>query len=217
MIKAVIFDLDGTLADTLGDLTAAVNFALHKYGYPAHGTAELKNFVGDGVRKLLMRSLPPEKRSPGDVELLLPHFLEYYGENYLERTIVYGGMPELVGELKRRGMRLAVISNKVHHMTVKVVEMLYPGMFEVVLGQQDGLPAKPDPYFLNESVKILDVKKEECVFVGDSGVDMQTALNGGVTPVGVLWGFRGRDELEQAGAWQIAGSPEELLELIILE
>ncbi len=217
MIKAVLFDLDGTLADTLDDLAAAVNFALHKYGHPVHETEAFKLLVGDGIRKLLTRALPAGKQTPREAQRLLPDFLEYYAKNYLDHTVAYDGMPELVSELKRRGMRLGVISNKMHDMTVKIAEKLYPGMFGIVLGLKDGLPAKPDPYFLNEAVKFLDIKKEVCAFVGDSGVDAQTALNGGVLPVGVLWGFRGRDELVAAGARHIAASPKEILEFIVLE
>jgi phosphoglycolate phosphatase len=170
--------------------------------------------VGNGIKKLLIRALPAEKQTPEEAERLLPDFSDYYEACYADKTTAYDGVPELVRELKAAGVRMAVITNKPHHMALKVVEKLYPSAFDLVLGQRDGAPTKPDPFLVNAAVKTLAVEKEACAFVGDSGVDMRTAVNGGILPVGVLWGFRDREDLAQNGARYIVSNPRELLELI---
>jgi len=214
MIKAALFDLDGTLANTMEDLADAVNYALEKHGYPPRSLDQFNHMIGDGAAVMLTRALPPEKRSPENAALLLPDFLSYYGGHFMDKTYVYNGIPELLSELKGRGLRLAVVTNKVHKMALMLVARLFPDTFDLVLGQQEGIPVKPDPALMRLATEKLGAEGGQCVFIGDSGVDMRTALNGGALPIGVTWGFRGKDELRENGAKHIVTAPGEILDLI---
>lgn len=214
MIKAVLFDLDGTLADSLIDLAGATNYALGVKGFPAREVEEFKYFVGDGIPKMLERALPESARSNELIEELKDIFLPYYAEHYADNTYAYDGVPELVNELKKCGFIVAVVTNKAQHMADKVVHKLYGDSFELIFGLRPNIPAKPDPTAALMAMEELGVTPEECVFIGDSGMDVATAVNSGAVPVGELWGFRLEDELRANGAKYIISKPNELLDII---
>ncbi|MDO4608730.1 MAG: HAD family hydrolase [Clostridia bacterium] len=214
MIKAVLFDLDGTLADSLIDLADGVNRALVQKGYPTHPVDAFKYFVGDGIPKMIERALPESDRNADTVNELKNIFLPYYGVHYADNTYAYAGCPELVSTLKQKGFIVAVVTNKDQIMANEVVTSLYGNVFDLIFGKRDGIPAKPDPTAALMAMEQLGVKPHECVFIGDSGMDVATAVNSGAVPVGELWGFRQRDELLANGAKYIISEPKELLDLI---
>lgn len=216
MYKNVIFDLDGTLLNTLEDLADATNWVCALHGWPAHQVEEYKYFVGNGAPKLLERVVP------AGVELtdalrrqLLEEFTQRYNAHKEDKTTVYAGMPQALKRLKEAGITLAVLSNKPHGAAYPVVERYYPGVFDYVQGAVEGLPVKPDPTLLRRLMGELGATAGDTLFVGDSNVDIRTARNGGLTGCGVLWGFRTRSELEAEGADTIVETPEELVELIL--
>lgn len=214
MIKAVLFDLDGTLANSLQDLADAVNYALKIYNYPTHETEAFKMFVGDGIPKMIERALPKSERNAETIEKLRQHFVEFYSVHYADNTASYEGIPELLENLIERNLIIAVVTNKAQDMADIVVQKLYGNTFKKVFGKREGYPAKPDPTLTLVAMKELGVTPEECVFLGDSGMDVLTAVNSGALPVGELWGFRGRDELLANGAKYIINHPLDLLEII---
>ncbi len=214
MIKAVLFDLDGTLANSLEDLADAVNLGVTGLGYPAHEVEEFKYFVGDGIPMMIKRALPENHRDDETVAKVRKVFDEYYSVHYADKTYAYAGMPELVDTLKQNGYIAAVVTNKAQDMADIVVKGLYGDRFDLIFGQRDGIPAKPDPTAALMAMEQLGVKPEECVFIGDSGMDVATAVNSGALPVGELWGYRKEDELLENGAKFIISKPEELLEII---
>lgn len=213
MIKAVLFDLDGTLADSLVDLAASTNYAIGKFGFPARETEEFKYFAGDGMPKMIERALAYNDSSE-TVSNILPVFLEYYSRHYCDNTTAYNGMPELIEHLKNVNIKIAVVTNKNQDMAEKVVNKLYGDRFDLIFGKREGLPAKPDPTAALIAMEKLGVKPDECIFVGDSRMDVLTGVNSGAYPVGVLWGFRDKDELANAGAKAIISNPKELLAII---
>ena len=212
-IKAVIFDLDGTLLDTLGDLTSAVNTALRRHDFPLLSEADVCARVGNGVRKLLERSVPAGTARPV-VDACLAEFQAQYEEHLVERTHPYPGIPPVIDALRSRGVRMAVLSNKYHAATSRLIAHYFPGAMAVTLGERAGVPRKPDPTSTLEILTMLDVKPSEVLYVGDSDVDMHTAKAAGVTAVGALWGFRDRDSLLAAGADHIVERPEDLVQLL---
>lgn len=216
MIKAVLFDLDGTLVNSLTDLANAVNFALKQKGYPTHPTDAFKYFVGDGIPKMIERALPEDKRSDEEISEIKNIFSAVYSKHYADKTYAYKGMPELVDDLKSNGYTVAVITNKAQGMADIVVKSLYGDVFDLIFGKRDSIPAKPDPTAALIAMQQLNVKPEECVFIGDSGMDVATAVNSGAVPIGELWGFRDEEELIKNGARFIIRNPNEL-SLIIEE
>ncbi|WP_270488244.1 HAD family hydrolase [Butyricimonas synergistica] len=215
MIKLVIFDLDGTLLNSLEDLAASTNYALRRYGYPEHELPAYRYFVGNGIDKLLERALPDAVRTPENVMKIKEDFVAYYAVHKADFTAPYAGIPELLGELKRQGILLAVASNKYHEATVALIPAYFgEGLFDFVFGQREGIAIKPDPTIVYDIIKAAGVRKEEVLYVGDSGVDMQTAVNSGVTSVGVTWGFRDREELLANGACHVAESPLDILAIL---
>ncbi|MBR3969047.1 MAG: HAD family hydrolase [Clostridia bacterium] len=214
MIKAVLFDLDGTLADSLIDLADGVNRAIAQKGFPTHEVEAFKYFVGDGIPKMIERALPQEHRDSDTINEIKDIFLPYYALHYADNTYAYEGMPELVNTLKSKGFIVAVVTNKEQHMANEVVTSLYSDVFDLIFGKRDGIPAKPDPTAALMAMEELGVKPEECVFIGDSGMDVATAVNSGAVPVGELWGFRKEDELLANGAKYIIRKPQELLTII---
>ena len=215
MVKLVIFDLDGTLLNSLEDLAASTNYALRRHGYPEHELPAYRYFVGNGIDKLLERALPETVRTPENVKKIKEDFVAYYAVHKADFTAPYAGIPELLKELKGQGILLAVASNKYHSATIALVpEYFGEGLFDFVFGQRDGVPIKPDPTIVFDIIAAAGVRKEEVFYVGDSGVDMQTAVNSGVTSVGVTWGFREREELLANGACHIADHPDEIIEII---
>ncbi len=214
MLKAVLFDLDGTLVNSLADLAFSVNRALSIEGYPTHEVEAFKYFVGDGMPKMVERTLPEDKRDEETIGRVLKNLKEYYSDHFADFSTTYEGVPELVGELKKRGFIIAVVTNKVQDMAEIVVKKFYGDIFDLVFGMREGVPGKPDPTLTLLAMEELGVKPEECVFIGDSGMDVATGVNSGALPVGELWGFRGREELELNGAKYIISEPKELLDII---
>lgn len=215
MTKLVIFDLDGTLLNSLQDLAASTNYALRRHGYPTHELPAYRYFVGNGINKLLERALPESERTEENMLKIREDFVAYYAEHKADFTAPYDGICELLRELKRREMLLAVASNKYHSATVALIpEYFGEGLFDFVYGQRDGVPIKPDPTIVFDIMKEAGVTQDEVLYVGDSGVDMQTAVNSGVASVGVTWGFRDREELLKNGASCIADQPWEIVKFI---
>lgn len=212
MIKAVLFDLDGTLVNSLFDLGASTNYALEKMGFPTHETEKFKIFVGDGMAKLIERALPENKRDRETIQTTLDIFMEHYRTHYVDKTLPYDGISDLLDALK--GYKKAVISNKADEMVIPLTEKLLGDRFEIVCGKREGYPTKPDPTLTLEIIKELGVEPKECIFVGDSGMDMAVAKNSGCVAVGVLWGFRGKEELEVNGADYIVSHPCEILHIL---
>lgn len=212
MITA-IFDLDGTLADTLSDLADATNYGLKKLGYPVHPYESYKKFVGNGVQKLCYRVLPDDKKD--DAEKILEFFNEYYGKHFLDKTSLYNGMRETLARLADNGVILAVATNKPQNFARQIVEKLLPEFdFVKVLGGCAERPKKPDTAIINEIISALP-EDNRVFMIGDSNVDIQTAKNAGITSVGCEWGFRGREELENAGADFIAEKAEDIADFIL--
>ncbi len=203
---AVLFDLDGTLIDSLADLGEAVNRMLAELGFPAHPAERCREFIGEGARRLVERALPEAAR--GDealVERALALYQRHYAACWHEQTRVYPGVRELLRDLAGAGARLGVISNKPHEFTRLCVAHFFPETgFAVVLGQREGVPRKPDPAAGLEAAAALGVAPGACVYVGDSGVDMRFARAAGMRGIGVAWGFRSREELLVNGAAAVA-------------
>lgn len=214
MKKLVIFDLDGTLLDTIADLAAAANHALQKAGFPVYDTETIRTFVGNGISKLLERALPEGARTAENVERLRTDFVPYYDAHNAEQSKPYPGVAALLLRLQERGMMLAVASNKYQAATEKLVAHYFPAIrFVKVMGQREGVPVKPDPTVVFDIMEAAGVGKEDVLYVGDSGVDMQTAHNAGVDAVAVSWGFRPRTELEAFRPLAIIDRAEELADL----
>ena len=214
MIKAVLFDLDGTLVNSLEDLAASSNFALQMFGYPTHKIEKYKYFIGDGMLKLVERTLPEEKRNKDNINKLFQTVWKHYSENCIVNTVAYNGIPELLTELKHKGYKLAVVTNKPHGMAVNVVKTLLGDIFDIVCGKLDNYPPKPDPALTFKVINDLGVCPDECVFVGDSGMDAANAVNAGCVGIGVLWGFRTKEELVSNGAEYIVNNPFEILKVL---
>lgn len=214
-MKLIIFDLDGTLLNTIDDLGSACNHALEQTGYPLHSLEEYKHLVGNGINKLIERSLPAEARNEETVMRVRRHFVPYYDEHCCCLTHPYEGMKDLIAELLSEGYQIAVASNKYDAAAKAIVRHYFPYSQIQVYGQRENVPLKPDPSIVNEIINNYGVEKKDVIFVGDSDVDMQTAHNAGVCSIGVSWGFRGRKELENAEADYVADNAEELKDLII--
>lgn len=211
--RLIIFDLDGTLLDTIGDLAVACNAVLAARGLPQHTYEQYRRFVGNGIMRLVERALPETLRTPETVAAVRADFVKYYTEHIDTHTKPYAGIPELLAQLVRRDIRLAVASNKFQAGTEKLIRRFFPDIsFAAVLGQREGVPLKPDPAVAEEILAATGVARDRTLFVGDSGVDMLTAAAAGVRSAGVTWGFRERAELLEAGAWRIVDRPEALLE-----
>ena len=214
MIKLVLFDLDGTLVDTLCDLADSTNYALGKMGFATHDTEKFRYFVGDGIAKLIERALPEDKRSAEIHKECLTIYKNYYKDHYMDKSRPYDGVNELISCLKEKGMRLAVISNKHHEMAVTVANTLFPDMFDIVYGQKENSPAKPDPTLTLEIINNLGATPDETVMIGDSGMDMAVAVNAKCRGIGVLWGFRTEEELRECGADYIVSHPSQIVDII---
>lgn len=215
MKKLVIFDLDGTLLDTIADLAMATNHALQQLGYPTRPVDEIRTFVGNGINKLLERSLPDSEKSEANILRLRTHFLPYYDAHNADLSTPYPGIPTLLQELQEKGLMIAVASNKYQTATVKLIHHYFPNIsFVEILGQREGVPVKPDPSIVSDIIQKAGVSKEEILYVGDSNVDMQTAHNAGVDAIGVAWGFRPRTELEALQPLAVIDKAEELLDYL---
>ena len=214
MPRAVLFDLDGTLLDSLADIANAANAVLARWSYPTHETQRYKQFIGDGVLMLFRRALPPGADEPEQLRQCVAGFEDAYGREWNVRTRLYDGIPELLDRLQSRGVPMAVLSNKPHAFTRKCVES-YCGRwtFQAVLGERAGVPRKPDPAGAVEIAEICSVPPSEFLYLGDSLVDMGTALAAGMIPVGAAWGFRPARELWDHGARAVIEHPMDLLQL----
>ena len=210
--KLAIFDLDGTLLDTVADLANATNQALAKCGYPTHPIEAYYQFVGNGINKLFARALPKEASTEENILRIRSLFIPYYNEHNADASRPYPGIVSLLLQLQREGIKIAVASNKYQQATEKLVRHFFPDIcFAAVYGQRDGIPIKPDPTIVNDILQATGISPVDTIYIGDSGVDMQTALNAGVDSIGVTWGFRGEEELRQFGACHIVHSTDEIL------
>ena len=210
-----IFDLDGTLLDTLGDLAASVNYALRTHGMPEHSIDDVRRFVGNGVRKLMQRAVPDGETNP-TFEATFATFRQHYMAHSLDTTRPYDGIPETLAALKARGCRLAVVSNKMMAATQELIRHFFPDTIEVAIGEDEaaGIRKKPAPDTVFAALRQLGVGKEGSVYVGDSDVDIQTAANAVLPCISVLWGFRNRNFLIQHGAKTFISAPSELLQFL---
>jgi phosphoglycolate phosphatase len=215
---ATIFDLDGTLLDTLDDIANAANSVLAARGFPTHPNADYRTFIGEGVSKLMLRALPNAHQDEATVQACVRDYVQEYERTWNTLTRPYPGVPEMLDALVARGLKLAVLSNKPDHFTQRCVgELLAKWAFGVVLGASDQFPRKPDPASAIETAKRLGVPPDECLYVGDSGVDMRTARAAHMCAVGALWGFRGREELLEDGAQFLIKKPSAALDLLNCE
>ena len=213
--QAVLFDLDGTLLDTLADIAGAVNRALEKNGFPGHSIGICRSFIGDGARPLISRALPKDAATDETINQCLADFRQEYALNWHLTTRPYPQIPELLDQLSGRGVRLSVLSNKPHEFTVKCVQKFLPDWpFEVVFGQRENVPLKPDPLSALEIALRMNVRPAACLFVGDSPVDMKTGVNAGMDTVGVSWGFTEREDLAAHHRGMIVATPLEILGLM---
>ena len=212
-IKAVFFDMDGTLVNSLNDLAVSTNYALEKNGYETKPIENYADYQGNGVYVMIERALAPIKVTSEELTVLRNDFFDYYKNHCTDYTTDYDGIKELVQNLKERGVKVCCITNKVEKIAYKIIDHFFGGM-NIVAGQIDGVPNKPNPYQTLKAMEELNLKPEECLFVGDTGVDIETAKGAGIKSVGCLWGFRTKEELETAGANFIVAVPCEILELV---
>ena len=217
MTKLIIFDLDGTLLDTVEDLGNATNHALRTLGWPEHPLEAYKIYCGRGIYNMFRDALPAGEATEENVAKMAELFLPEYDAHKCDRTRPYPGIPEMLDRLHAEGIRFALASNKYQDGAEKLVEHFFGQYgFVKVLGQREGLPIKPDPAIVRQAMEAVPgIRKEEVVYVGDTNTDMHTGLNAGVRTVGVLWGFRTREELTACGPWKIVATPEELTQAIL--
>lgn len=213
--KAVVFDLDGTLLDTLADIADAMNAALCQMGFPGHETAAYKYLTGDGVRALAERSIPEQAKDEATVAACIREFRLEYSSRWGTKTRPYPGIVLVLTELARRDIKLSILSNKLDEFARRAVRDFLPNFqFAFIMGAKPGLPPKPDPSGALLVATGLRIPPDHIIYLGDTGVDMQTAVRAGMYPLGALWGFRDEKELRENGALALIGSPLELLELI---
>lgn len=213
--KAVIFDLDGTLINSLQDIADSMNRVLAAKGFPTHDYESYRYFIGRGLKNLVGRTLSEEQRTEETINGLYTDLQNDYEKNCLQKTVLYNGIPALLDALAERRLTLAVLSNKADEFTKKIAkELMSPWPFAKIIGSKEGIPRKPDPTGALMLSQSLDLLPSEILYVGDTSVDMKTAISAGMFPVGVTWGFRTREELLESGAKAIIDKPEELLDLL---
>jgi phosphoglycolate phosphatase len=213
--RAVLFDLDGTLLDTIDDLADSMNSVLEMFGFPKHGIDKYKYFVGDGMDVLVRRALPVFCKDESLIASCVAAMKEEYSSRWADKTRPYDGIPALLDALSASGVRLSILSNKPHESTVEVVsKMLRDWKFEMVVGVRDGIPRKPDPVAAKLIAESLGIAPDEFLYLGDTHTDMKTAVAAGMFPAGALWGFRTADELIEAGARILVRHPADLLDFI---
>lgn len=213
MINTIIFDLDGTLLNTLEGLKNSTNFALKKFNCPEITLEQTRSFVGNGVQKLIERAIPNGEKNP-DFEKCLNTFKEHYSKTMYQKTVAYDGIEDMLTELKRKGIKTGVVSNKFDTAVKELCKNYFDGLIIVAIGESPNVRKKPAPDSVLKAMEILGAKPENTLYVGDSDVDIQTAKNTNLKSVGVTWGFRDRELLEEEGADFIINTPCELLELI---
>ena len=212
MKKGCLFDLDGTLVNSIEDLAISTNEVLKLHDLPTYDISQYRLFVGNGVKKLMERALGQEH-----IDLLdecLNDFQKIYRQHCLDHTLPYQGIKELIDDLKAKGIKMSVVTNKPHALAIKIVETLFPDTFVAIYGQQDLYPVKPDPQSTYLALMAMKLDKKDCLFIGDSQVDIDTGYNAEIDSVGVTWGFRGLQELTEAGANDIVDNPAQIMEII---
>ena len=216
MKRLVIFDLDGTLVNTIADLAQSTNHALRELGYPTHEETEFKMMVGNGINKLFERALPEGEKTAENVLRVRQQFIPYYNKHNTDLSRPYPGMHELLRLLQDKGIKTAVASNKYQEATSKIISHFFSDIdFSTVYGQRDGVPIKPDPTIVYQTAEAAGIAIDDALYVGDSCVDMQTGLNAGIETCGVTWGFRPRTELEKYHPQHIVDSATELKDIIM--
>ncbi len=215
MIHCVIFDLDGTLLNTLDDLCDSTNYALKQFGYPERTLDEVRHFVGNGVKKLIERAIPDGINNP-DFEECLRVFKEHYAANMYNKTAPYNGVPEMLKELRLKGIHTAVVSNKFDAAVKELCKKFFGDFVQVAIGENEekGVRKKPAPDSVFKAMNELKVSIEEVIYVGDSETDVQTAKNAEIDCIGCAWGFRPKEILEQEGARYIIDAPQEILKIV---
>ncbi len=215
LFDAMLFDLDGTLLNTLEDIADAANRVLTRHHFPAHPVDAYRYFVGEGARVLVWRLIPQDSRTEELVDVMYAEFRAEYDRNWNAKTKPYEGIPEMLDGVVGRGLKIAVLSNKPDDFTRRCVGEFFPHWkFDAVVGLHDDIPPMPDPTGALQIARDLGVPPGRILLLGDSSIDMETALAAGVIPVGVLWGFRERKELEESGARTVIGTPREVLGLL---
>ncbi|MBR0295975.1 MAG: HAD family hydrolase [Paludibacteraceae bacterium] len=209
----IIFDLDGTLLNTIDDLGCACNYALEKTGYPTYPISAYPAKVGNGINNLIRRALPEAERTEENIRRVRAYFVPYYNDHNCDYTRPYDGMPEVLKQLKAQGHQLAVASNKYQAATEKIVNHFFPDLFDVILGEREGVERKPNPQIVLDILSTLNIKHSTLLYLGDSLVDFETAKNAGVPFVACSWGFVEREQLLEAGIRCIVDQPKEIITL----
>ena len=214
VITTIVFDMDGTVLNTLEDLTVSMNYVLSKFGMPEHKLEEYRLFFGNGVGEALRLSLP-EGTSEDIIDEMLPVFKEHYDEHCLDKTGPYDGILDVMRELKLRGYKTAIVSNKIDSAVKELHQRFFGDSVDIAIGEQPGINRKPAPDMVNLALKELGSSKEESVYIGDSEVDFMTAENSGLPCISVLWGFRDKDYLIEQGAYCFAEKPKDIIDILI--
>lgn len=212
--KLAIFDMDGTILDTLDDLTDSINYALSYCGFPEHTKDDVRRFVGNGILKLVKRSVPPYA-GEADIEKVFQVFKDYYKLHCRDKTRPYPGIVNVIETLKEKGYFIAVVSNKADFAVQELCLRYFPGLIDYAVGERDGIKKKPAPDSVLSVMGALNVRPEESIYIGDSDVDIATAKNAGIRCLTVTWGFRDREYLKQRGADVFAHKADEILDLLI--
>lgn len=212
-ITTIVFDMDGTVLNTLEDLTVSMNYVLERFGMPGHTVEEYRLFFGNGVKEALRLAMP-EDASTEVIDEMLPIYKEHYDAHCLDKTGPYDGIVEVMEELKRRGYKLAIVSNKIDSAVKELNNKFFSKAVEVAIGEKPGVNRKPAPDMVEAALKEMGSSKEESVYIGDSEVDFMTAKNSGLPCISVLWGFRDKDYLIEQGAYCFADKPSDIIQIL---
>lgn len=214
MYKLAVFDMDGTILDTLEDLKDSTNFALEKCGYPTRSYDEVRRFVGNGIRKLIERAVP-EGLTTEQIDRVHEVFTEHYKVHCADKTKAYDGIKPLLEKLRASGVKTAVVSNKADYGVQELCKEYFDGLFDYAVGEREGIRRKPAPDAVNEALRVLGIDKSEAVYIGDSDVDFETAKNAELPCISVLWGFRDEEFLREKGATLFVRDPAEIYDIIM--
>lgn len=214
MYKLAVFDMDGTILDTLEDLKDSTNFALEKCGYPTRSYDEVRRFVGNGIRKLIERAVP-EGLTTEQIDRVHEVFTEHYKVHCADKTKAYDGIKPLLEKLRASGVKTAVVSNKADYGVQELCKEYFDGLFDYAVGEREGIRRKPAPDAVNEALRVLGIDKSEAVYIGDSDVDFETAKNAELPCISVLWGFRDEEFLREKGATLFVRDPAEIYYIIM--